>query len=80
MERNIEKLIQSFASALNVDSVNITDDLKYQGIPEWDSVSHMILISEIEDAFEIAMETDDVIALSSLSEAKRILTKYSIEF
>lgn len=52
----------------------------YQSIPEWDSVSHMILINEIESTFDISIETDDVIDMSSFAKAKEILNKYNVEF
>ena len=71
-----EKLKQAFATALNIEEGKISDDLKYQSIPEWDSVSHMVLISEIEDAFDIELETDDVIDMSSVAKAKEIVAKY----
>ena len=75
-----ESLTQAFAEALNVGREAVTDDLKYQGIPEWDSVSHMVLISELEEAFDISIETDDVIDMSSVGKAKEILAKYGVEF
>lgn len=75
---NSEKLIQAFASALNIDESIIVDELKYQEIPEWDSISHMILITEIESAFDISIDTDDVIDMSSVAKAKEIVQKYGV--
>ncbi|HFK5586618.1 TPA: acyl carrier protein [Elizabethkingia anophelis] len=77
---NIEKLKKAFADALLIDESNVTDLLVYQSIPEWDSVSHMILINEIESTFDISIETDDVIDMSSFAKAKEILNKYNVEF
>ncbi|AIL47058.1 acyl carrier protein [Elizabethkingia anophelis] len=77
---NIEKLKKAFADALLIDESNVTDSLVYQSIPEWDSVSHMILINEIESTFDISIETDDVIDMSSFAKAKEILNKYNVEF
>jgi len=77
---NQDKLIGAFSNALMVDKNMIVDDLKYQSIPEWDSISHMILITEIEDVFDVSIKTDDVIDMSSVSKAKEILTKYGTEF
>lgn len=77
---NQEKLIQSFAEALSIEPSLITDTLMYQGIEEWDSISHMILISQLEEAFDISIDTDDVIDMSSVAKAKEILTKYNIKF
>jgi acyl carrier protein len=54
--------------------------LTYQSIPSWDSVGHMAMVAELEDAFDIMLEMDDIIDLSSYEEGKRILEKYDIGF
>lgn len=77
---NKEKLKQAFAEALNLPVDKITDDLKYQDLPEWDSLAHMILITEIEKAFNVSLITDEVIDTNSLQAAMDILTKKGIEF
>jgi acyl carrier protein len=77
---NSEKLVSSFSEALGINASTVTDNLEYQSIPEWDSISHMILISQIEADFEVSIETDDVIDMSSVANAKEILSKYNIIF
>ena len=77
---NQEKLYNSFANALQIDLNIINDGLKYQSIPEWDSISHMVLINEIETNFDIIIDTDDVIDMSSVQKAKEILKKQNILF
>jgi acyl carrier protein len=77
---NKDKFIQAFSEALMISKDKIVDDLKYQGITEWDSISHMVLITELEDTFDISISTDDVIAMSSVKIAKEILFKYGVEF
>jgi acyl carrier protein len=71
-----EKLKKVFAEALGIDESIVTDTLKYNEIEEWDSVAHMSLVAEIEDAFEIMLDTDDIIDLSSFAKAKEIVAKY----
>lgn len=77
---NTEKLIEAFAEALNIDQSIVNDDLRYQGIIQWDSIAHMVLISQLEAVFEISIETDDVLDMSSFVKAKEILTKHGIQF
>lgn len=76
---NLDRLKTAFSEALQIESNQIVDGLTYQSIPEWDSISHMILISEIESQFDISLETDDVIDLSSFLKSKEILKKYGVE-
>ena len=77
---NLEKYTQAFAEAFEI-SPNETKGLKYQDIKAWDSVGHMGLVANIEDAFDIMMETEDIIDLSSYEKGKEILEKnYEIDF
>lgn len=77
---NLEKYNQAFVESLEVTQDQL-NGLQYQQIPNWDSVGHMSLIAAIEDAFDIMMDTDDIIDLSSYEKGKEILTaNYDIEF
>ncbi|MEI7595130.1 MAG: acyl carrier protein [Bacteroidota bacterium] len=77
---NLDKLKEAFSRGLNIELSAINESLAYQKNPKWDSISHMVLISEIESEFDISIETDDVIDISSFGKAKEIMTKYSINF
>jgi acyl carrier protein len=77
---NKDTLYQTFASSLNIKLSTVTDELTYNTIPEWDSTAHMLLVSEIEDVFDVMLDTDDIIDLSSVAKAQEILTKYDINF
>lgn len=77
---NLEKYMNAFTSSFDIDEAT-AKNLKYQDIQAWDSVGHMGLVAALEDTFNIMMETDDIIDLSSFEKGKEILsTKYGIEF
>ncbi|MGN0620836.1 MAG: acyl carrier protein [Porcipelethomonas sp.] len=77
---NSEKYKKTFAEALEI-SENDLNGLEYQSIEQWDSVGHMGLIAALEDAFDIMMDTDDIIDLSSFEKGMEILSEnYNIEF
>lgn len=65
-----------------IESLDVTEDqlvgLEYQGVPAWDSVGHMGLISEIEDAFDIQFETDDIVDFNSYEKGIELLAKYDV--
>lgn len=75
---NLEKYNNVFAENLQVLEDQLAT-LKYQGVELWDSVGHMTLVAALEDAFDIMMETDDIIDLSSYEKGKEILKKYGVE-
>lgn len=77
---NLEKYNQAFCESLEISEDQLAG-LKYQDTELWDSVGHMTLVAAIEDAFDIMMETDDIVDLSSYEKGKQILSeKYNIEF
>lgn len=76
---NLEKYVAAFTEGLGVDESVVNSTLEYQAIGEWDSVGHMGLIAELEDAFDIEMETDDIVDFSSFDVGKDILKKYGVE-
>ncbi|MCI8292269.1 MAG: acyl carrier protein [Hespellia sp.] len=77
---NIEKYTNAFVEALEIKEEQV-EGLEYQAINEWDSVGHMTLIAAIEDAFDIMMDTDDIIDFSSYEKGKEILTaNYEVQF
>ncbi|KGA82433.1 acyl carrier protein [Lysinibacillus fusiformis] len=77
---NEEKLRRIFAESLEIDILQVTEDLTYNTIPEWDSIAHMALIAEIDDQFDTMLDTDDVLDLSTFAKAKEILVKYEVKF
>ena len=76
---NLEKYNHVFEEAFGV-SEDALDGLKYQDIPEWDSVGHMAMTAMLEDEFDIMFETDDIIDFSSYEIGKSILGKYGVIF
>ena len=77
----MENIIQyntAFTESFGIDESALVD-LEYESIQEWDSVGHMGLIAEIEEAFDIELEMDDVIDFSSYEKGKGILKKHNIE-
>lgn len=80
MLENNQKLIEVFADSLGVSSELIVDELKYNSIPEWDSIAHMILIGQLEDAFDVMLDTNHIIDMSSVAKAREILATYNVVF
>ncbi|MDD6208565.1 MAG: acyl carrier protein [Clostridiales bacterium] len=75
---NKEKYVNAFVEALEIKPEQV-EGLKYQEIPEWDSVGHMSLVAAIEEAFDIMMDTDDIIDFSSYEKGIELLKKYEVE-
>ena len=71
-----DKVRAQFVECFGISAEIVVDDLEYASIPQWDSVAHMSLIVGLEDEFDIMIETDDVIDMSSFKKAKEIVNNY----
>lgn len=78
---NLEKYNKVFIETFGVTE-NQLAGLNYQDVEAWDSVGHMQIITELEQVFNIAIGTDDIIGFNSYEKGKEILSKeeYGIAF
>jgi acyl carrier protein len=78
--KNRQKLVEVFSGSLGIAAESVTDELEYNSIPEWDSVGHMTLVTGMETEFDIMLDTNDIIDMSSVGIAKEILVRYGVAF
>ncbi len=75
---NLEIYDRAFIRNLGVKKEELKE-LKYRGIPQWDSIGHMDLMADLEGAFDIRLETPDVLAFTSYEKGKEVLAEYGVE-
>ena len=76
--KNKNKYIEIFLKSFSIDKKKFNEKIKYNDIPEWDSIGHMTLMSDLESAFNITIDTDDIIDFSSFKKGIQILKKYKV--
>ena len=67
-----------FIKSLSIDSNKFNENIKYNEIPEWDSIGHMTLIAALEEEYKISLETDDIVDFSSFKKGIELLKKYNV--
>ena len=77
---NKEELKKIFIESLSIDKKNFSESIKYNSVPQWDSIGHMTLVAAIEEKFKITIETDDIVDFSAFKKGIEILKKYEINF
>lgn len=76
---NLEKYEEVFCKTFEISKDQLKN-LKYLDTKAWDSVGHMSLIDALEKEFDIMMDPDDIINLSSFEKGQEILREsYGIE-
>ena len=76
---NKQKLDNIFIANLGVTADELNDDLNVLTAHNWDSVMQLTLVSEMEDAFGIMFDPDDIVELTSYTAAKEILSRMGVE-
>jgi len=77
---NIEKYNNIFIIILGANEHDLGENYTFSSVQEWDSLAHMHLIGELEDAFDVLFETDEIIRFGSYENGKRILERYGVSF
>ena len=62
----VEKLQSILISILKLDSVIINDDLSAANVDGWDSLTHMVIITEIEKRFEVQFKLRELNKLTNM--------------
>ena len=75
---NREKYDQVFIDSFSVTPDQLNEGLVYQSVQQWDSIGHMGMVAALEEAFDIMLETDDIIDFGSYIKGIEILAKYDV--
>lgn len=57
----------------------ISNQVSQEDLEVWDSMTHLALVSELEQAFDIFLSDDDIIEIKTIGDIKKTLVKYGIE-
>jgi acyl carrier protein len=74
----LDEMVESLlAGVLQIPVVTITDELAMKDTDVWDSLKHMELVVSLEQSFGIELSFDDIVAMQSVGEIKRVLRERS---
>ncbi|EJL75879.1 acyl carrier protein [Chryseobacterium populi] len=73
-----EKFYEVIAGAIAVKKELIEEDLAYQQIPEWDSMSHLLIVEALENSYQIKFEFDDVLDMGTVGKIREKMKKYDV--
>lgn len=76
---NLEKYNKIIMDVLEVEEAALNEAFTFKSVPQWDSVAHLSLISELEDTFDIMFDSEDILHYGSYENGKKILEKMGIE-
>lgn len=69
----MSKLSTIFSSVLGLSDAAVTPELSPQNTPAWDSLNAIILVTEIEKAFNIRFTFDEAMGVKNFGDAVRLV-------
>ena len=75
---NIDRLNKVFIEVFEVEKNKLGSDFSIDNVDNWDSVTQLSLVSDIEDEFDIMIDSDDILDFKSYDAAKVIIAKYEV--
>lgn len=75
---NEKRLKEIFAKIFLKDENEIDDKLSRKDVEEWDSMGHLMLITEIESAYGVFISDEDMTKIKTVGDIKHLLKKLGV--
>lgn len=74
-EEILEKVNEIFWDVFDDESIVVTEETTAEDIDDWDSLTHITLITEIENEFDFKFGMKDVLGMKNVGEMLDIIEK-----
>jgi len=71
-----EKLYDVIANVLKISSSTISDDSGPETIKTWDSFNTLLILEELESAYDVKFSLDEVVNFKTVGDIKQSLKKH----
>jgi acyl carrier protein len=72
------KIETIFSSVFSVPEDTINDSTELKSISSWDSMTHMVLITRLEEEFQVQLTGDEIADMQTVGDARRFLAGHGV--
>lgn len=72
-----EELIKIFQTVFNRQDIQIHEEMVADDIDEWDSLTHIQLIVEVEKKFNVKFRNAEIARLKNVGDLIKLISKYT---
>ena len=76
---NLEKYKSLLAEVFDTDVANVKEDFSKESVDYWDSIHQLNFIAVLEETFDVMLDPEDIVELTSYEKGIEILKKYDVE-
>ena len=80
MSENNEKLKVLISKVLDISKEAVTDETSPESTPSWDSFNALVMVSELEDDFNVHFSMEEVLAVKCVKDIREALMRHGVEF
>ncbi|AZB16844.1 acyl carrier protein [Chryseobacterium indologenes] len=73
-----EEFYEIIASAIAIKKELVNENLTYQEIPEWDSMSHLLIVEALEQFYQIKFDFNDILEMDTVGKIREKMKKYEV--
>ena len=77
---NLEKYNNAFVEVFGVEENVLGVNFDKDSVDGWDSVHQLNIIALLEEAFDIMLDPEDIMELTSYEKGKELMEKYDVVF
>jgi acyl carrier protein len=67
------KLNELVKEAFNESDKDFTDESRLMSFRDWDSMSHMVFITRLEEVYQIYLDGNEIAAMETIADVKRLI-------
>jgi len=79
MASNEKALKEILAKVLILEENDVNDAVSRENTESWDSLAHLMLITEVESAFGVTFSDEDIIEIKTVGDLKSKLRKLGVK-
>lgn len=76
---NLEKYNNAFIEVFGVKESALGSNFNKDSVDGWDSVHQLNIIALLEESFDIMLDPEDIMELTSYEKGKELMAKYEVE-
>ena len=76
---NLEKYNNAFIEVFGVEESALGSNFNKDSVDGWDSVHQLNIIALLEESFDIMLDPEDIMELTSYEKGKELRAKYEVE-
>ena len=73
------RLVKILSNSLGVTDSEINSDTSMESLDAWDSLAHLSVVITIEEEFEISLNEEEILRMTSFSEIFELLKSKNLE-